>query len=355
MDADPGGEIRERARSDGRPRILSTAYWPKRAAWMSRVDALARDALPAWSVLRQLATSPGRYDAVVIDGATGGVVRLTDLGAAALLARRRTGPAVVVLDATWGRGRNGLDRLCCRLALRAIDGDRVTYCVLSREETRLFPATWGVPAARVAFTPFYFTAGDEDLAAPTSEDGGVFSGGDSLRDYAPLLEAARGLDAPVTLATGALAPGAALPPNVRAGRVPHAEFMRQMRRATAVVVALARTRERSAGQQTYLNAMAMGKVVIVPDVLGVRDYVEDGRTGIVVPPGDAAALARALRWVLDSRNAAAVRELGGRAREDARARFSPERYVASVLEVVERAAGRRSGARRARLAPGAAG
>jgi hypothetical protein len=177
---------------------------------------------------------------------------------------------------------------------------------------------------------------DEDLALRTSTEGGVFAGGDSLRDYGPLIEAARGLDVPVTLATRSVNLSQ-LPSNVRAGWLTRDAYVEAMCNAAVVVVALAPTRERSAGQQNYLNAMALGKLVVVPDVLGVRDYVEHGRTGILVPPGDAHALRAVLRWALDPSRRAKVRDIGGRAREVVRARFGPDQYVANVLAVVEKA------------------
>jgi glycosyltransferase involved in cell wall biosynthesis len=68
----------------------------------------------------------------------------------------------------------------------------------------------------------------------------------------------------------------------------------------------------------------------------VREYVEDGRTGLVVPPGDADALAKALRWALDPANAVAVGQMAAAAKEVARTRFSPERYVETLLSVAER-------------------
>jgi glycosyltransferase involved in cell wall biosynthesis len=324
------------------PRILTTLDWHRRQRWMSAVDVLDRRALGTAQVLRRLVLLASDYDALVLDGATGGPVRLTDLGAAASLARLRSGPAVIITDATWKRGTSRLDRLACRAGLRAIDSPRVTYCVLSSEEQRRFPVVWGVAPERVAFTPFYFTASDHDLLAPAPWEGGVFAGGDSLRDYAPVVQAARAIRAPVFLATGTLPEElrAHLPENVRAGRVPHAEFIGRLRAASVVVVPLAETEDRAAGQQTYLNAMAVGKLVIVTDVMGVRDYVEDGRTGLIVPPRSPGRLAAALRWALDPGNRAAAREIAARAREVARSRFSPERYVDRVLEVVDEAVAR---------------
>jgi glycosyltransferase involved in cell wall biosynthesis len=45
--------------------------------------------------------------------------------------------------------------------------------------------------------------------------------------------------------------------------------------------------------------MARGKAVIAPDLLPIRDVVEDHVTGLIVPPGEPAALQRALTLLLD--------------------------------------------------------
>jgi glycosyltransferase involved in cell wall biosynthesis len=47
-----------------------------------------------------------------------------------------------------------------------------------------------------------------------------------------------------------------------------------------------------------IEAMALGTPVVATAVGGVADVVADGRTGLLVPPGDAAALASAIRRVL---------------------------------------------------------
>ena len=120
-----------------------------------------------------------------------------------------------------------------------------------------------------------------------------------MRDYELLVRAARPLDVPVTLATNQVATHRPdLPANVRAGRISHAEFIDQLRRSTVVVVPLKVGIERSAGRQTYLNAMAMGKLVIVTDSPGVRDYIENRWTGLIIP-ADVGALTTAIQWALD--------------------------------------------------------
>jgi glycosyltransferase involved in cell wall biosynthesis len=90
-----------------------------------------------------------------------------------------------------------------------------------------------------------------------------------------------------------------VPANVTIGPRSRAEYDAKLRAAIAVVLPLVELHDRSSGQGTLLNAMAHGKTVIVTDVPGVRDYVRPQETAILVPPSDLAALAAAMRWVVD--------------------------------------------------------
>ncbi len=162
------------------------------------------------------------------------------------------------------------------------------------------------------------------------------------RDAQPAASVA-GRPAPVVLATSQVDRHARLARNVRAGALSHADYVDELRRARVVVVALAENRWRSAGKQTYLNAMALGKPVVVTDTMGVRDYVEDGVTGLVVAPGDARAMGEAVRWTLDPANGEAVRAMTKRARDAVRERFTLDRYLARLLEVASATVARCAG------------
>ena len=54
----------------------------------------------------------------------------------------------------------------------------------------------------------------------------------------------------------------------------------------------------SGGQQTYLNAMAMGKPVIVVDDFGAKDYIEHGVNGLIVPSGESETLRTAIKSII---------------------------------------------------------
>ena len=77
-----------------------------------------------------------------------------------------------------------------------------------------------------------------------------------------------------------------------------------------------------------IEAMAAGKAVVATDVGGVADVIEDGRTGILVPPGDAEAMANAV--VMLAKDRTTRHRLGRAARESVAARFAHERLVDDV-------------------------
>jgi glycosyltransferase involved in cell wall biosynthesis len=78
-----------------------------------------------------------------------------------------------------------------------------------------------------------------------------------------------------------------------------------------------------------LEAMSFGKPVVASLSGGITDIVRPGENGVLVPPGDAAALAAALEGF--ARDPRAVRRLGAAARRDVRERFSWE----SILDRLE--------------------
>ena len=77
---------------------------------------------------------------------------------------------------------------------------------------------------------------------------------------------------------------------------------------------------------TCLDGSAAGLPVIATRCGGPEEIVEDGRTGLLVPVGDVAAMAARMAWLLDHPADAAAMGAAGRAR--VAERFSPERAMA---------------------------
>lgn len=80
-----------------------------------------------------------------------------------------------------------------------------------------------------------------------------------------------------------------------------------------------------------IEAQISGKAVIASDFSGIPEIIEDGVTGILVPPGDALALGRALvSFVYDP---GLCRRMGDAGRQRSECLFSNERMLAETFEV----------------------
>jgi glycosyltransferase involved in cell wall biosynthesis len=88
--------------------------------------------------------------------------------------------------------------------------------------------------------------------------------------------------------------------------------------------------------RVILEGMLLEKPVVATAAGGVPELIEDGKTGYLVAPGDAVALAACLQRVLSDRDALAV--IGQRAGMWARERFSLSRQVGEMRAVYESAA-----------------
>jgi glycosyltransferase involved in cell wall biosynthesis len=98
---------------------------------------------------------------------------------------------------------------------------------------------------------------------------------------------------------------------------------------------------------TVIEANACGTPVVAADVPGLRDSVRDGETGLLVPPRDARALARALGRVLDDTSLRARLAAGAVAWA---ANFRWETAATQVGEALDRACGRLPAPRRESVA-----
>ena len=115
------------------------------------------------------------------------------------------------------------------------------------------------------------------------------------------------------------------------GFIPPGELGVYYERASVVVV----PSRREGYGMTAREAMAFGRPVVATAVGGLVDAVEDGLTGLLVPPGDVTALRAALERLLGDRELRA--RLGIAARAKAAERFSVTREVDALREAYETA------------------
>lgn len=256
---------------------------------------------------------------------------------------RRWRPAIVMSGGMWNPNpglRSLLEQVVIKLADRAID----RYAVLTSEELERLPRLWGIDRAKLRVTPYHATFSEEDLNEPAPPIAGhIFAGGNTNRDYRPLVEAARRLpEHQFILATNRLHQIVDPPPNVTAGPVPHKEFVRLMRSAAVVVVPVRQDLKRSSGQQTYLNAMLLKKPVIVNEVYGAHDHISNWQDGIIID-GTPESFVAALRWVLEPANAAAVTAMAEAGHQKVLEHFTARHYIDSLIAVGRELALERAG------------
>ncbi len=141
-----------------------------------------------------------------------------------------------------------------------------------------------------------------DDIAPTAPDAPLFFAGDLSYDkgVGVLLEAYSRLDAgsPALLLAGRMGTGESwrFPPGARwLGEVSHQEVVELFNSARVVVVPSVWS---DPCPTVVLEAMAAGRPVVGAASGGIVDMVVDGRTGLLVEPGDAGALAGALATLI---------------------------------------------------------
>jgi glycosyltransferase involved in cell wall biosynthesis len=84
---------------------------------------------------------------------------------------------------------------------------------------------------------------------------------------------------------------------------------------------------------SVIEAMAFGLPVVAANVGGLPEVVEDGVTGILVPPKDPEALAEALVRLLRDPDLSA--RMGRAGRERVRSEFTVDKIVSQTLDVYQ--------------------
>ncbi len=283
----------------GNPRLARAARGLGRYEWLeSRASAGAPDAVLCWDERVGVPTAwyaRGSAAPLVVTG----VIWLTD--------EQRTSRTHRLL------GGSGLRR-----------AHRVW--ALSSAQLPVLRDDFGVPPRRLVHVPFgidadFFTPGGAE-ATPGLLIG---AGNDRHRDHRTLVAALASVHRNhpgVRLELATRQPidvPAAL--GVRHGSLSHGEMRELYGRGVATVVAL-RPNLHVSGISVALEAMACGRPVVISDTPGMRDYVTHGSTGLLVPPGDAEALAAAVSELVAEPERA--REMGEAARKAVEQRFSTQ-------------------------------
>lgn len=231
---------------------------------------------------------------------------------AGAVARLTGRPYVVQL---WGTDVE-LARRVPWLTRPILRGARLTICA----STALAEAAQGLGARTVRVIPGGVDLPDH-VPAPAEPPHVLFAGRLSPeKGILELVEAASGL--PLVVAGDG--PLRARVPQAR-GMVPHDELLTLYGRASVVAC----PSHREGFGVVCAEAMAHGRAVVATAVGGLKDLVQDGETGLVVPPGDVPSLRRALERLLADLDLRT--RLGNAARERARTLLSWDTVTRATL------------------------
>jgi glycosyltransferase involved in cell wall biosynthesis len=244
--------------------------------------------------------------------------------------------------------RRRVYRLLDRFGRERVD----RFIVVSDALHRTLVTGWGIEPGRVEVIPngVDLDDGDDDRAAPAALRRAL-----GLDPGAPLIGAVgrlvrqKGFEVLIEAMPAVLArvPGARLvvvgegPERARLARlarergvgaaVTFAGFRPDAPRLLAALDVLVLPSRREGSPLVTLEAMARGVPVVASDIDGIAEQVTDGVDGLVVPAGDAAALAAAVVRVLGDRTLAG--RLGEAGRRRVRACFDARQMVARTLEL----------------------
>ncbi len=190
------------------------------------------------------------------------------------------------------------------------------------------------PGVREKYIFFSLPAdGKFDINTSPSKEKYIFSGGGENRDFKSLVDAVKGLDIDlkiVTFSPEKLGPVGTLPSNCEVfWTMPIPKFLELMAGSLFVVVPLIDANYPH-GQTTLVQALSLGKAVIVTKNVGIHEYVTDGKEGILVEPGDVAGYKLAISKLMHDPN---LRQSFERAAKVKAAELSYSTFAKKLVEL----------------------
>lgn len=189
------------------------------------------------------------------------------------------------------------------LAIKRLLFRRVHLYIEYFRETAGYERHYGMQRSRFRYVPFKVNRLDHIRQTPTRDDGYIFCGGNTRRDFQTLIAVARMLPYPVRIVTmaenvitghGSSLDERTLPPNVEVIRHDgSATFLDYIAGARLAVLPIKRQNISASGIGVYLASMALGKCVITSEGPAVNGVVPPG-AALIVPPEDTDRLREAI-------------------------------------------------------------
>jgi len=243
----------------------------------------------------------------------------------------RSGTRLVAWNFNLGSLPGGRKRLLAGRILRRTD----RFIVHARAEISNYARWLGVEEEKFRFVPLQRGKIGELKPSPIPPPY-IVSMGSANRDYRTLVDAVLGTGIKTVIISkkGEISRLPDHPDLVKLTDLTPEECNSILSGSKLNVVPIASTQTAS-GQVSFVTSLRMGIPTIVTRCVGTVDYIRDGETGLLVAPGDAAALRQAIESIW--RNEVLRSRIGSAGREYAEEYLSDEaagRYFAQVLDEV---------------------
>jgi glycosyltransferase involved in cell wall biosynthesis len=252
--------------------------------------------------------------------------------AALLQLTNRTSTRLVAWNFNLGSLPGGWKRGIAKMILRRVD----RFVVHATGEIGSYARWLGVSEHKFHFVPLQ--RGEIDPLRPSRvKTPYIVSMGSAHRDYQTLVDAIAdsGITTVIISKKNLLDSLPEHPNLVKLHGLTLAECNDILGAATVNVVPMSNAQTAS-GQVTFTTSMRMGVATVASRCIGTTDYIRDGETGLLVPPGDSKALSSAITklWYDDafrSRIGAAGRDYGDKNFSDEAAGEHLGRVIDEVL------------------------
>lgn len=229
----------------------------------------------------------------------------------------------IMIDCLWKKEKNTFRRFIKTLLLKIISKSVTYFVVWSSEEKEKYPQEFGLAKEKFIFLPHHSTL--SGYKVDVKEGDYIFAGGNSSRDYITLIKAVKGLGLKtiIALTNYRIIDGIDIPENVTVRTATPQEFRNLMAQSEMVII-----------PQTYLNAMMLRKPIVVSNAPGVRNYIGNGKTGIIVPAGDVETLRNSILEIIN--NNGKIDVIVENAYKKASSEFTLEKFVERNLSLAEK-------------------
>ncbi|MHB1286630.1 MAG: glycosyltransferase [Leptospirales bacterium] len=240
----------------------------------------------------------------------------------------------IIASAEWTPKKSWLKSFVQKLYFKLSNRMIAQIQIYSKEEIEIVHAKFGVPKEKLKAIPFSTTVIGYDL---TPNHGNfLLTGGMSFRDYETFLEAVTKMDIPIEIgipaASNILIKDVSNHPNIKIhSDLSRRDFMEKTSNCRIFAVPIKPGLERSVADQSILNAMFYGKIVIATDSIGPRTYIRNGINGFLVPESDPDAWVKTIQYVYSLDNAE-YSKVAQNAEYTAKQIFNEEKKLLRVLD-----------------------